>query len=97
MKEYKVIRDNWGFRGRMWYKDQIVELEDDAIPPHHFELIGSSKTPKKQKSRAKGQLAYSEMSMQAKPKGGFAHTNKEAKQQRVVTASEKLKNDKGKK
>jgi len=42
MKQYKVIRDCWGFMLRPWKVGQIVDLPDDANPPHHFELIATT-------------------------------------------------------
>lgn len=38
-KKYLVLRDNHGFKGRYWTKDDVVEFPDDVTPPKHFELI----------------------------------------------------------
>jgi len=48
MKTYRVLRQCQGFKRRMWFKDQIVVLEDDETPPYHFQLIegGTEETPK---------------------------------------------------
>ncbi len=36
MIRYKVARRCHGFKGRMWEEGQIVDLEDNDIPPYHF-------------------------------------------------------------
>ena len=37
--KYRVIRNCYGFKGRYWEKDQIVEVDNTEIPPEHFEKI----------------------------------------------------------
>ena len=39
MKKYRVLRNTHGFQGKYWHQDDIVEFEDDVIPPKHFELL----------------------------------------------------------
>jgi len=45
MKQYKVLRNCWGFQKRYWAEGKIVDLPDDANPPHHFEFIGRTPDP----------------------------------------------------
>lgn len=47
MKKYKVLRNCHGFMRRYWEAGQIVELADDAKPPHHFALIDENAAPVK--------------------------------------------------
>ena len=54
MKTYRVLRDCVGFKRKMWYQDQIVELEDDEKPPHHFELIKGQPAPKIEENKPSG-------------------------------------------
>ncbi|MBL0320285.1 MAG: hypothetical protein IPP74_13495 [Alphaproteobacteria bacterium] len=37
--KYRVIRNCYGFKGRYWSKDQIVEVDGSEIPPEHFDKI----------------------------------------------------------
>ena len=37
--KYKVLRDNYGFKGGYWSKDQIVTFADHETPPEHFQRI----------------------------------------------------------
>jgi len=39
MKKYRAIVNSHGFLRRYWERGQIVEVEDDVIPPKHFELL----------------------------------------------------------
>lgn len=40
MKKYLVLETNHGFRGRMWYQDDVVEFEEIVTPDkRYFELI----------------------------------------------------------
>ena len=74
MKTYRVIRKCIGFKGRMWQKGQIVDLEDHEKPPHHFELINKHEEPKPVEVR--GEVStLSEMSAKIAPQSttGFAH------------------------
>lgn len=41
--KYLVLRNNYGYQGRYWEKDAIVDLPDDAKPPHHFEPVDKAK------------------------------------------------------
>lgn len=47
MKKYKVLRNCHGFQRRYWTAGDIVELEDDAKPPHHFLEIKEDASPVK--------------------------------------------------
>lgn len=42
MKTYRVLRQCNGFKRRMWFKDQVVTLEDNEKPPYHFQLVEDS-------------------------------------------------------
>lgn len=40
MKKYLVLTTNHGFRGRMWFQDDVVEFEEGVVPDkRYFELI----------------------------------------------------------
>ena len=99
MKKYKVLRNCSGFKGRRWYQDTIVELEDDATPPHHFELIGSVKKTKKEpvkKEVGEASKSFSEMTYKSKkaPKSGFAKGFDGVQPPKNKTAAQALKNKK---
>ena len=36
MKRYQVLRDCFGFKGRSWKRNEVVELGDGEKPPFHF-------------------------------------------------------------
>ena len=35
--KYRVLRNCYGFEGRYWQRDDIVELDPKSNPPIHFE------------------------------------------------------------
>ena len=39
MRKFRVLRNTHGFQGKYWHQDDIVEFEDDVVPPRHFELL----------------------------------------------------------
>ena len=95
MKQYKVLRNCSGFKGRRWEKDMVVEFEDDATPPHHFELIKSGKkeAPKKEEPVAE---SFSGLTARMKktPTSGFAKDYDGIKPDGQKTAGQALKNRK---
>ena len=95
MKKYRVLRTCSGFRGRRWYEDEIVELEDDAKPPYHFELV-KGKAAEKSKPEPEKPKSFSEMTAQTKkaPEAGFAKDYDGAKHQKEKTAGEVMKDNK---
>lgn len=82
MKKYIVKTRCFGFKGRLWEEGTIVDLDDDAEPPRHFELLGKE-VKEKEPEKAEEPKALSELQTQ------------QVKKQ--ITASEALKDDKGEK
>ena len=75
MKKYKVLRNCAGYKnGGLYYKDSVVEFEDDDTPPHHFELIEGDE-PVTKKVQVDGDSLSGLQKMQKEavdPKTGFA-------------------------
>ena len=102
MKQYKVLRNCWGFMLRPWKEGQIVDLPDDADPPHHFELIGTQPDPvqepvktevAQEKPNLKDVMAPRSyrIGQPVKPVGGFAATLEDTAPKEVVPAAQAYK------
>lgn len=69
MKKYLVLRNTHGFQGRYFHQDDIVEFEDDVVPPHHFQpLSGQAEVLKAEDKIVDEKTALSQMQRkQVKP------------------------------
>lgn len=38
--KFKVLRDCYGYKGRYWKADDIVEFAENDMPPSHFLALG---------------------------------------------------------
>ena len=80
MKRYRVIRDNFGFKGGYWTEGQIVDLQDDETPPKHFEPLDGKEPPRRQEPSEPS--TFSEMTERAGrdevPSTGFASSLKKS-------------------
>jgi len=75
MVRYRVIRDTFGFKGGYWTEGQIVDLQDDEVPPKHFERLDGREVPSKAPEPSEPST-FSEMTERAgrddMPATGFA-------------------------
>lgn len=37
--KYLVLRDCYGFMGKLWKKNSVVEIDPALNPPHHFKSL----------------------------------------------------------
>lgn len=79
--KYKAIRRSYGFLGRLWNVDDIVDVDDSVIPPHHFVPIGAVKKPVVDP----GKPVELEPGQQLKVKGGFGHNLSSTPLPRILT------------
>jgi hypothetical protein len=76
--KYLVLRDCYGFKGRFWHKDEIVELAENENPPHHFQHIEKEPEPKpaEKELRSFSEIQKAEMQTEEKPVGMRAKAKK---------------------
>ena len=88
MKKYQIVRDCYGFKNRYWEKDEIVILEDNEMPPRHFQLIENirKQTKDKEPDESKDKLSLSSLHNTPKLKTGMAYQATELNREEVVTA-----------
>lgn len=44
--KYRVLRNNYGFQGQYWHRDDIVDLDPKSNPPEHFLALEVIEEPK---------------------------------------------------
>lgn len=69
MKKFLVLRNCHGFQGRYWYKDDVVEFENDVVPPKHFQILdGQADAKKAEEAVVEEKMALSQLQRkQVKP------------------------------
>jgi hypothetical protein len=106
MKQYKVLRNCWGYQLRAWKEGAIVDLPDNATPPHHFELIGTKPDPEvktdspviaQEKPNPKDVMAPRTFKIgdPIRTQGGFAAQLENTAPKEVLTASQAFKRGPG--
>lgn len=98
MKEYKVLRNNYGYKGRYWEEGKIVKFEDDDKPSHHFQLLDewkeTSEGKKAERSDPQKPIPYLPGKYPLTEKRGFASSLDSTPPQEPVTAGKALKDRK---
>lgn len=98
MKKYLVKTTCHGYKGRLWDEGEIVELEDDANPPNHFQLIEDGQ-PVEEKIEDEREDPQKPITVKPggpplRPKGGFAAKLPHKVPEPTMTAGKALKNKK---
>ena len=101
MKTWKAIRTCHGFMGRYWREGDTIDLDDDVVPPRHFQFISEQKGKMVDKPKVIhdpmkptdviNASTYSEMqknSIFGRPKTGMAAGLADAQPKPMQTASE---------
>lgn len=89
MKKYQAVRDSVGFMGRRWRKDDIIDVADDVVVPHHFKLIGSDYRPPEPVKEVP--VALSQLHKVVKPESGFGYQADEVAPKEPKTRGRKKK------
>lgn len=100
MKEYKVLRDCWGYKGRHYVKDSFVLFDDADNPPRHFEFVRIAEAPEVAPAMFKAVLPKDPMRPRSAsegitPVGGMNTGMEPAKPNTPITAGEALKRSPG--
>ena len=85
--EYKVVKTNHGFKGRMWEAGQIVDLDPSDNPPKFFVPVEDLE-PEKPKVPHRTEPLEMAPGAQRKVEGGFADGKGIKTLPRILTTDE---------